>query len=146
MTAIDQRAAFDRLDGVRRKRILAFVVDFVIVSLISLLLGTIVIVLGFLTFGLAWLLLGSLFPIVAIIYCGSGVGSDRHATIGMATAGLVFRLDDGSEPTFLFGAVHVILFYLSVSFLTPLVLLVSLFNTRKRLLHDMILGAVIEAR
>jgi uncharacterized RDD family membrane protein YckC len=31
----------------------------------------------------------------------------------------------------------------SVSFLTPLVLLVGLFNGRRRLLHDMILGTVV---
>jgi uncharacterized RDD family membrane protein YckC len=32
---------------------------------------------------------------------------------------------------------------MSVSFLTPLVLLVGLFNGRRRLLHDIILGTII---
>ena len=35
------------------------------------------------------------------------------------------------------------LFWVSVSFLTPLVLLVGLFNGRRRLLHDIILGTVV---
>ena len=44
---------------------------------------------------------------------------------------------------FLLGAVHAIAFWVSVSFLTPLVLLVALFNDRKRLLHDIVLGTVV---
>jgi uncharacterized RDD family membrane protein YckC len=36
-----------------------------------------------------------------------------------------------------------VLFWVSVSFFTPLILLVGLFNGRRRLLHDMILGTVI---
>jgi uncharacterized RDD family membrane protein YckC len=31
----------------------------------------------------------------------------------------------------------------SISFLTPLVLLIGLFNGRRRLLHDIILGTVV---
>jgi uncharacterized RDD family membrane protein YckC len=36
-----------------------------------------------------------------------------------------------------------VLFWVSISFLTPLVLLVGLFNGRRRLLHDIILGTVV---
>ena len=35
------------------------------------------------------------------------------------------------------------LYWVSISFLTPLVLLVGLFNGRRRLLHDIILGTVV---
>ena len=41
------------------------------------------------------------------------------------------------------GACHAVLYWVSISFLTPLVLLIGLFNGRRRLLHDMILGTVI---
>jgi len=36
-----------------------------------------------------------------------------------------------------------VLFWVSVSFLSPLVLLVGLFNGRRRLLHDVVLGTVV---
>jgi uncharacterized RDD family membrane protein YckC len=36
-----------------------------------------------------------------------------------------------------------VLFWVSISFLSPLVLLVGLFNSRRRLLHDFILGTVV---
>jgi hypothetical protein len=36
-----------------------------------------------------------------------------------------------------------VLFWISVSMLTPLVLLIGPFNSRRRLLHDLILGTII---
>ena len=38
---------------------------------------------------------------------------------------------------------HAIAFWLTVSLLTPFVLLVGLFNDRRRLLHDMLLGTIV---
>jgi uncharacterized RDD family membrane protein YckC len=49
----------------------------------------------------------------------------------------------GAPCYFVLGAVHAIGFWISISMLTPLVILISLFNTRKRLLHDMLLGTVV---
>jgi uncharacterized RDD family membrane protein YckC len=144
MTAIDALPILARFDGVRRKRIFAYVIDVVIVALLTLAASVVVGVLGLFTFGLAWMLYGWVGLIVAILYSGITIGGRRQATLGMAATGLVFRLDAGGPATFLYGAVHVTLFYLSISFLTPLILLVSLFSPRKRLLHDMVLGVVVE--
>jgi uncharacterized RDD family membrane protein YckC len=49
----------------------------------------------------------------------------------------------GAPGYFVLGAVHAVLFYISISVLTPFVLLVGLFNARRRLLHDFVLGTVI---
>ena len=49
----------------------------------------------------------------------------------------------GAPSYFLLGAMHAVVFWISVSVLTPLVLLVGLFNSRKRLLHDILLGTVV---
>jgi uncharacterized RDD family membrane protein YckC len=49
----------------------------------------------------------------------------------------------GAPGYFLLGAMHAVLFWVSISFLTPLVLLIGLFNGRRRLLHDIILGTVV---
>lgn len=143
MTAIEQSYDFARVDGVRRKRIMAFLIDFTLVLLISFAVGVIVFFLGLITLGLGWALYGGIIPAVAIVYSGISI-ANRAATPGMRAAGLVFRMETGERPGFLQGAIHVILFYVSVTFLTPLILLVSFFNSRKRLLHDMLIGAVIE--
>lgn len=133
-----------RFDSVRRRRMMAFLLDFTIVGILFIVACTLVFFLGILTFGLAWLLYGGLFPIVAIIYSGMTVGGDNSATVGMRAAGLIARRDNGGRPDFIQGAAHVILFYVTVTFLTPLVLLVSLFNGRKRMLHDMLVGITVE--
>ena len=49
----------------------------------------------------------------------------------------------GAPGYFLLGAMHAVLFWISVSVLSPLVLLVGLFNGRRRLLHDIVLGTVV---
>jgi uncharacterized RDD family membrane protein YckC len=49
----------------------------------------------------------------------------------------------GAPGYFVLGAMHAVLFWVSISFLSPLVLLVGLFNSRRRLLHDFVLGTVV---
>jgi uncharacterized RDD family membrane protein YckC len=49
----------------------------------------------------------------------------------------------GEPSYFVLGAMHAILFWVSLSIFTPLILLTGLFNGRRRLLHDMLLGTVI---
>jgi uncharacterized RDD family membrane protein YckC len=49
----------------------------------------------------------------------------------------------GAPSYFVLGAMHAVLFWISVSVLSPLILLVGLFNGRRRLLHDIVLGTVI---
>jgi len=39
--------------------------------------------------------------------------------------------------------VHAIVYWVSVSFLTPFIALVGLFNARRRLLHDIAVGTVV---
>jgi uncharacterized RDD family membrane protein YckC len=61
----------------------------------------------------------------------------------MRAMGLEMRLWYGARPYPLLAAVHALLFWFSISLLTPLVLLVSLFSDRKRLLHDIVLGTMV---
>ncbi|MFC5067963.1 RDD family protein [Flaviflagellibacter deserti] len=143
MTTLDSAYDHSRLDGVRRKRMLAFLVDFTCICILWLIACVVVGFLGIITLGLAWLLYGAVFPIVAVLYSGISI-SNRSATPGMRAAGLIFRSETGEPPSFIQGAAHVILFYVTVTFLTPLILVISLFNSRKRLLHDMLIGVTVE--
>jgi len=101
---------------------------------------------GLLTFGLGWVLLPLLYPgtvIWALLYYGFTFGSPASATLGMRLMDIEMRTWYGAPAYFVLGAVHAIAFYLSVTMLTPLVLLVSFFNERHRLLHDIALGTVV---
>jgi uncharacterized RDD family membrane protein YckC len=78
-----------------------------------------------------------------LIYYGTTFGSPASATIGMRLMGLEMRTWYGAPCYFVLGAVHAVAFYISMSALSPLVLLVCFFNARQRLLHDILLGTVV---
>jgi uncharacterized RDD family membrane protein YckC len=130
-------------DGVRTRRIFAFLLDYVIVLLLLIPFGIVVFLLGLLTFGLGWGLFGILAPLVAIIYVWNTLGGRNQATLGMRAFGI--RLDrlDGKPIDGLLAVVHSVLFWAGNVILTPLILLVTLFSDRKRALHDLLLGTVV---
>lgn len=130
-------------DGVRTRRIFAFLIDYLIVLLLLIPFGILVFFLGLITLGLGWGLFGALFPLVAIVYIWNTLGGPNQATVGMRAMGI--RLDrlDGRPIDGLFAVVHSVLFWAGNVILTPLVLLVSLFADRKRTLHDLLLGTVV---
>ena len=129
------------LAGVRSRRIMAVVLDLIIVSLLSfsLWLG-----LGFLSLGLLWFVLPPLFPIVAFFYNGLTISGRRKATPGMRAMDLEVRLTSGAPVPFLNAAAHAVLFY--VSWMFPPIWLISLVSPEKRCLHDMLAGLVVTRR
>ena len=132
--------------GVLTRRIFAFLIDLVVLS-IPVILGYIFIaVFGLVTLGLGWALFWLAWPasiIWAIVYYGASLGGPHSATMGMRVMDLELRTWYGQSGYFVLGATHAVLFWVSISFLSPLVLLVGLFNGRRRLLHDIILGTVV---
>jgi len=133
-------------EGVLARRVIAFLIDVIIIMAPVAAAGIFIIMFGLLTFGLGWVLLPLLYPgtvIWALIYYGFTFGSPASATLGMRLMDIEMRTWYGAPAYFVLGAVHAIAFYLSVTMLTPLVLLVSFFNERHRLLHDIALGTVV---
>jgi len=103
-------------------------------------------VFGVVTLGLGWALFWLVSPasiIWALVYYGASLGGPHSATLGMRVMDLELRTWYGAPGYFLLGAMHAVLFWISVSVLSPLVLLVGLFNGRRRLLHDVVLGTVV---
>lgn len=132
--------------GVLTRRMLAFLVDVLILSIPVVLASIFILVFGVVTLGLGWGLFWLISPASAIwgiVYYGASLGGPHSATPGMRMFGIQMRTWSGERGYFLIGAAHAILFWLSVSFLSPLVLLVALLNRRRRLLHDVLLGTVI---
>ena len=132
--------------GVLTRRVFAFLIDLVVLS-VPVILGYIFIaVFGVITLGLGWMLFWLAWPatiVWAIVYYGASIGGPHSATMGMRAMDLELRTWYGAPGYFVLGACHAVLFWVSISFLTPLVLLVGLFNGRRRLLHDIILGTVV---
>ena len=147
-----QPHAFDPLTqpelfrGVLTRRVFAFLIDLVVLS-IPVILATCSSPCS------AWSRWGSAGrcsgwcgrppSIWAMIYYGASLGGPYSATLGMRVMDLELRTWYGAPGYFVLGAMHAVLFWISISFLTPLVLLIGLFNGRRRLLHDIVLGTVV---
>jgi uncharacterized RDD family membrane protein YckC len=132
--------------GVLTRRLFAFLIDLVVLSIPVILAVVFIAVFGVVTLGLGWALFWLVSPasvIWALIYYGASLGGPHSATVGMRVMDLELRTWYGAPGYFVLGAMHAVLFWVSISVLTPLILLVGLFNGRRRLLHDIVLGAVV---
>ncbi len=130
-------------DGVRSRRIFAFLIDYLIVLLLMIPFGIVVFLLGVVTLGFGWMLFGALFPLVAILYIWNTLGGEEQATVGMRMMNIRLERLDGRRVDGLLAVVHSVLFWAANAILTPLVLVVTLFADRKRTLHDLLLGTVV---
>ena len=133
-------------EGVLARRIVAFLIDAIIVLTPLAILSLFMLVSTVVTLGLGVVVFGLLGPIAAIwavLYVGVTLSSPHSATYGMRAMGLQMRTWYGAPMYFLLAAVHAIFFWVLSTVLTPLVLLVTLFNARRRTLHDYLTGTVV---
>jgi uncharacterized RDD family membrane protein YckC len=132
----------DALAGVRTRRVFAFCVDIIVVSLLSFFLWF---ALGLVTLGLAWFVLPPMFPLVAFFYSGFSVSGRNMGTPGMRLFDLEVRMaENGARAPFINAAAQALLFYVSWCF--PPVFLVTLFDAEKRFLHDILAQVVFVRR
>ena len=144
--AYDPATQPELFEGVLARRVMAFVIDLVLITVPLIFLAICIFVFGLVTLGLGWFLfflMGPVAVIWALLYYGLTFGSAASATIGMRVMDLEMRTWYGAPCYFLLGAVHAIAYWLTVSFLTPFILLVGLVTDRKRLLHDMLVGTIV---
>ncbi|MDW6021364.1 RDD family protein [Mesorhizobium sp. BAC0120] len=130
-------------EGVRTRRVFAFLIDYLIVLLLLIPFGILVFFLGLLTLGLGWMLFSVLFPAVALTYVWNTLGGPKQATTGMQAMSIRLERFEGGRIDGLFAVVHTVLFWAGNVILTPLILLASLILDRKRTVHDLLLGTVV---
>jgi uncharacterized RDD family membrane protein YckC len=144
--AYDPVAQPELFEGVLARRVIAFIIDFIVIAIPVVLAAMFIFAFGIVTLGLGFALywlLPSATVIWAILYFGFTLGGPASASIGMRVMDLEMRTWYGAPAYFVLGAVHAIAFWFTISFFTPLILLVPFFNERRRLLHDILLGTVI---
>ena len=114
--------------GVLTRRFFAFLIDLVVLSIPVVLACLFIAVFGVVTLGLGWALFWLVSPasiIWALVYFGSSLGGPHSATLGMRVMDLEMRTWYGAPAYFVLGAMHAVLFWVSVSFFSPLVVLVG---------------------
>lgn len=129
-------------EAVIRKRCVAFIIDAIIILVLTAIAYVVVAVLGIVTLGLAWLLFGLIFPAVGLGYNAITIGGPNSATVGMRTMGLTVPMWYGGKVTPLIAAFHALLFWFSLVIFCP-ILLWAFFDQRKRCLHDILAGVVV---
>ncbi|WP_273725350.1 RDD family protein [Brucella gallinifaecis] len=136
----ESRAFFE---GVRTRRIMAFLIDYVIVFLLCIPAAIVIFILGILTLSLGWALYAIMFPVVALFYVSRTLGGPQQATKGMQMMNIkMVRLEGGTIDPML-AVAHTVLFWGLNVVLTPLILLATLVIDRKRTLHDLLLGTAV---
>ena len=144
--AYDPATMPELFEGVLARRVVAFFIDFVIVAVPIFLAAICILIFGFLTLGLGWILFWLLGPaavVWALLYYGLTFADPASATIGMRMVDIEMRTWYGAPAYFVLGAVHAVVFYITVSALTPFILVVALLNRRRRTLHDMLVGTIV---
>jgi uncharacterized RDD family membrane protein YckC len=144
--AYDPQTMPELFDGVLPRRVVAFLIDVIVIAIPVVLAGLFIFVFGIITLGLGFFLYALLGPatvVWALAYYGLCFGHPTSATIGMRIMDLEMRTWYGAPAYALLGAVHAVVYWISVSALTPLVLLVPFFNERRRLLHDILVGTIV---
>ena len=137
------RLAAAPVRAVMGSRIAAYGIDVAIVGLAGTVIWVVIALLGVLTFGFAWYLLGAVFPVTAILYNALTISGRGRGTWGMRLFGVEAVHPDGTRADAVTAGAHALLFYVSIAFLTPLVLLVALLRDDRRLLHDLATGIVV---
>jgi uncharacterized RDD family membrane protein YckC len=144
--AYDPAANPELFEGVLPRRVVAFAIDVIVIAIPLIVASMFIFVFGLITLGLGWSLFWLLSPasaVWAIVYYGLTLGRPASATIGMRAMDLQLRTWYGAPAYSVLGAVHAVVFWVTVSVLTPFILVVGLLNTRRRLLHDMVVGTVM---
>jgi len=144
--AYDPAANPELFEGVLARRVVAFIIDLIVIAIPLVAASIFIFVFGLVTFGFGWALFWLLSPasvLWALFYYGFTLGSPASATLGMRAMEIEMRTWYGAPAYFVLGAVHAVVFWISISVLSPFVLLIGFFNARRRLLHDILIGTVL---
>jgi uncharacterized RDD family membrane protein YckC len=133
----------DAYQGVVWRRVLAYGVDVLIIGLCLVALGMIGLPLTIFSFGLLAGPVALVYAAVPLAYHTLLIGGGHSATLGMRLFDIEVWSLDGTPPTYLQAFVQTVLFYLSIALTSTLILLVVLFNPRRRTLHDTLAGTIV---
>jgi uncharacterized RDD family membrane protein YckC len=135
-----EQSGFDT-DGVLGRRLIAWLIDVLLVSLLAVALHLLLAVLGLVTFGLGWTLF-ALMPLLPFGYSFFSLASRHAATPGQRLMHLVVREHStGRRPTPLEAFVSTALFFISLGF--PPLFLIAMVAPRHRTLHDLCSGLLM---
>lgn len=130
--------------GVPGRRFTAFCIDFLVIVALWLVVLVVGLILTVITFGVATPAAVLVFSLTGFLYRWIML-VQRSATLGMMLTGIEVRDAAGNRLDPVTAFLHVAGFYVSV-FITPLLVIgwfVMAVTPHRRMLHDLVLGAVV---
>jgi len=131
------------LEGLRRKRLFAFIDDFLFVTMIYVVIMLILGVLRLAPPGRPFFFAPVLYPVITVFYNAFTIGRNRLGMPGMLIMGLQMVQTNGARANALNGAAHALFFYLSIILATPLILMIGIKSPTKRFVHDRLAGVLL---
>lgn len=128
--------------GVTIRRVVAYVIDILIISVLMTAAISVFWILGILSFGVLGPLLAAVLPFIPLAYHTIFIGGPWRSTVGMRLLGIETRRLDGGDVGYLQAGLLTVVFYLSTGATGGLILLVALFNERGRTFHDYLCATV----
>lgn len=129
--------------GVIGRRLVAYLIDAVVIFCLVAIFYVVIGVLGVVTLGLAWLAYAIPAPAIGILYSALTISSASQGTIGMRMTGvkMIEERTGGTVPA-LTAAAHALFFYVALlSFVLFVInVLIGLFRNDRRMGHDLLAG------
>ena len=142
----DPSTAPELFEGVLVRRSVAFLIDTAILFVISMMLLFIGGILGFFTFGLAWVSLPIVIPFAILGYYAATLGSAMRATIGMTMMDVVLVPTSGYPLNGWRVLIHPIVFWITVWVAWPISLIVALLTPRQQMVQDLVASTLMLRR
>ncbi len=125
-------------DGVLVRRVIDHLIDSIIAFALTAVVVLVLALMNLVTLGLFAAPIVGLGVVVPILYFTAFTGGARSATPGMRFMKIELITIIGGRPGYPQAGLRALLFYASIVVLSPLVLVVALFNERRRALHDIL--------
>jgi len=130
--AYDPATNPELFEGVLTRRVVAFIIDLIIIAIPLLAASMFIFVFGIVTFGIGWRCSGC-FPPASVIWAlalyGLTLGSPCVATIGMRAMDIDAHLVRRARYFMARRRSTAVVYWISVSVLTPFIVLVGIFKT-----------------
>lgn len=131
----------EHFESLARRRAAAYLVDLLFIAVVIWVVSFVLGVLSILSFGLLsplWAAMG----IVPLAYHTLTIGGRHSATWGMRLFDVEMRSWNGGRPDYLQAMLTTIVFYVSMGMTGGLIVLLGVFNRRRRLLQDLLCGVI----
>lgn len=133
-------------EGMVVRRVLAYFLDVLLIAVLGVVAAALLGLLGVLTLGLLTPINVLLLALLPLAY-HAGLMALYGATPGMSVCDLAVRgIEHGGPPEPLQAVIMTVLFYLGVAATGWLILIVALFNRRRRTMHDFFAGTIVLRR